>query len=135
LSAVTCTSASDCWAVGDYVIPNCNGFYSSTLVEHWNGAAWSIIPSPNASTTQDNQLRGVTCTSASDCWAVGQYNTDFSSPHTLVEHWNGAAWSIVSTNITPENVPYGVTYTSTSACSAACSSGTTDHTYHTFDTL
>ena len=132
LSGVTCTSASDCWAVGDYVIPNGNGFYYSTLVEHWNGAAWSIIPSPNASTRQDNQLRGVTCTSASDCWAVGQYNTDFSSPHTLVEHWNGAAWSIVLTNITQENVPFGVTCTSASDCWAVGYWGTTDNIFHTF---
>jgi hypothetical protein len=119
LSGVTCTSASDCWAVGDYVIPNGNGFYYSTLVEHWNGAAWSIIPSPNASTRQDNQLRGVTCTSASDCWAVGQYNTDFSSPHTLVEHWNGAAWSIVTSpnNATSEN--YVENYLSGVTCASA----------------
>jgi hypothetical protein len=133
LSGVTCTSASDCWAVGDYVIFSGNGFYYQTLVEHWNGAAWSIVPSPNATTGQDNQLRGVTCTSASDCWAIGSYNTDFSSPHTLVEHWNGAAWSIVSTNITQENVPFGVTCTSASDCWAVGYYGTPDNPhFHTF---
>src|SRR5882724_9578692 len=134
LRGVTCTSASDCWAVGSYVISTgpFSGFYYRTLIEHWNGAAWSIVTSPNASTRQDNDLRGVTCTSASDCWAVGQYNTDFSSPHTLVEHWNGAAWSIVLTNITQENVPFGVTCTSASDCWAVGYWRTTDNIFHTF---
>src|SRR5439155_1154444 len=45
--------------------------------------AWSIVPSPNTSTAQNNRLAGVTCTSASDCWAVGQY----SFGQTLIEHW------------------------------------------------
>src|SRR5207237_9351609 len=97
-----------------------------TLAHHPSGAAWSIVTSPNASATHDNVLSGVTCTSASDCWAVGQYNTDFSSPHTLVEHWNGAAWSIVLTNITKENVPFGVTCTSASASWAGGYWGDTD---------
>src|SRR5438067_7801982 len=134
LRGVTCTSASDCWAVGSYVISTgpFSGFYYRTLIEHWNGTRWSIVTSPNASTRQDNELRGVTCTSASDCWAVGQYNTDFSSPHTLVEHWNGAAWSIVLTNITQENVPFGVTCTSASDCWAVGYWGTTDNIFHTF---
>src|SRR5207249_3636353 len=69
LSGVTCTSPSDCWAVGSYR----NGFYNQTLIEHWNGTAWSIVTSPNTSTTQSNGLSGVTCTSASNCWAVGSY--------------------------------------------------------------
>jgi hypothetical protein len=64
-----------------------------TLVEHWNGAAWSIVTSPNA--TQDTELLGVTCTSASDCWAVGNYLTDITGNlyyQTLIEHWNGSSW-------------------------------------------
>src|SRR5437764_1408863 len=97
-----------------------------------SGLAWSIVTSPNTSATHENVLSGVTCTSASDCWAVGQYNTDFSSPHTLVEHWNGAAWSIVLTNITQENVPFGVTCTSASDCWAVGYWGTTDNIFHTF---
>ncbi|PYL02849.1 MAG: hypothetical protein DME32_05445, partial [Verrucomicrobia bacterium] len=96
LSGVTCTSPSDCWAVGSYR----NGFYNQTLIEHWNGTAWSIVTSPNTSTTQSNGLSGVTCTSASNCWAVGSYyNLSIikNQPHhTLTERWNGTAWSIVT---------------------------------------
>src|SRR6187455_1486881 len=35
--------------------------------------AWSIVTSPNTRVTQNNYLFDVTCTSASDCWAVGSY--------------------------------------------------------------
>ena len=36
-------------------------------------AGWSIVPSPNVSGASYHLLNGVTCVSASDCWAVGYY--------------------------------------------------------------
>src|SRR5439155_23584200 len=119
LDRVTCTSASDCWAVGSYYIIDSPGSTSQTLIEHWNGTAWSIVTSPNISATH-NFLNGVTCASASDCWAVGAYNTDsVGGWRTLIEHWNGTAWSIVTspnTSTTGINVLGGVTCTSASDC-------------------
>src|SRR5436305_383644 len=38
------------------------------------GPGWSLVTSANTSATQTNYLNGVTCASASDCWAVGYYN-------------------------------------------------------------
>ena len=41
----------------------------------------------------------MTCASTSDCWAVGYYVTVsrlFPPVHTLIERWNGTAWSIVT---------------------------------------
>src|SRR5438552_2830988 len=100
LSGVTCTSPSDCWAVGSYR----NGFYNQTLIEHWNGTAWSIVTSPNTSTTQSNGLSGVTCTSASNCWAVGSYYNlsiiKTQPHHTLTERCTGTALSIVTSPTT-----------------------------------
>jgi hypothetical protein len=114
LSSVACTSASDCWAVGDYN----NGSNSQTLIEHWNGTAWSIVSSPNSSPMQDNYLDAVTCASASDCWAVGGYYTS-TNLQTLIEHWNGGSWSIVpsaNTSPTQDNYLNGVTCKSASDC-------------------
>src|SRR5205823_6086798 len=34
--------------------------------------------------------------SANDVWAVGQYSNSSSSSQTLTMHWNGTAWSVVS---------------------------------------
>ena len=118
LSGITCTTASDCWGVGSYRV----GLYSQTLIEHWNGKAWSIVTSPNTSSTQLNSLSRVTCTSASNCWAVGDYY-NFSiirnqPHHTLIEHWNGAAWSIVTSPNASDtfNTLSDVTCTSASDC-------------------
>ena len=61
--------------------------YYFTLIEHWNGSSWSIVPSVNNGTY--NHLRGVAAVSPGDVWAVG---TDGTYP--LIERWNGSNWSI-----------------------------------------
>jgi hypothetical protein len=113
LNAVTCNSASDCWAVG-------SGGSSQTFIERWNGSSWSIISSPNA--LQSNALRSVTCNSATDCWAAGD-SLDTDSNHyptsqtTLLERWNGSSWSIVtSPNAAEFNALSSVTCNSASDC-------------------
>jgi hypothetical protein len=92
LSGVGAVSANDVWAVGSYY----NGSTNHTLVEHWDGSAWSVVDSPNQGTGY-NYLGGVGVVSANDVWAVGSYYNGYPDPYqTLVEHWNGTAWSIVS---------------------------------------
>ena len=57
--------------------------------------AWRIIPSPSPS--KDNYLNGVACTASNNCWAVGYYNPDNATgSKTLIEHWDGASWKLVS---------------------------------------
>src|SRR5205807_1396698 len=55
--------------------------------------AWSIVPSPNPTTTNDTILNGVAEVSANNVWAVGGA---LSSTGTLIEKWNGKQWSIVA---------------------------------------
>ncbi|HJT82054.1 MAG TPA: hypothetical protein VJ719_12725 [Chthoniobacterales bacterium] len=93
LLAVTCNSATDCWAVGARSDLTSPAIY--TLIEHWNGTSWSIVDSPNAPSTVHNRLNSVTCSSASDCWAVG-YSTVSGGVSTLIQHWDGNTWTIVS---------------------------------------
>lgn len=104
LDAVTALSAANVWAVGSYT--NSAGA-SYTLIEHWDGAKWTIIPSPNGSTssTATNVLYDLAGVSANDLWAVGQYETSSAGPYlTLAEHWNGTAWSLVPTaNVPSQN--------------------------------
>jgi hypothetical protein len=93
LYGVSCPSASDCWAAGYYY----NGSHSQTLIEHWDGSAWSIVPSPNSSTSESNFLLGITCTSATDCWAVGHHDSGAVAIFlTLILHYDGISWSVVS---------------------------------------
>jgi hypothetical protein len=114
LSGVTCVSASDCWAVGYYV----NGSAGQTVIERWDGSSWAIVSSPNTLPTQDNILNGVTCVSASECWAVGYYNNG-SAAQSLIERWNGTSWAIVGSPdilATQNNYLSGVTCVSASNC-------------------
>jgi hypothetical protein len=44
---------------------------AKTLIESWNGVAWSVVPSP--SPAAGRTLYGVSCLSANWCVAVGQF--------------------------------------------------------------
>ncbi|MGI9089166.1 MAG: dockerin type I domain-containing protein [Chthoniobacterales bacterium] len=99
LSSVSCVAASDCWAVGyvAIIVPSQGALTRRTLTEHWAGSAWSVVGSPNTGPTDSDLLSGVTCVAGSDCWAVGYYTATSGGPiQTLTEHWDGGAWTIVS---------------------------------------
>jgi hypothetical protein len=65
-----------------------------SLIEHWNGTSWSVVPSPAAEPTAAS-LAGISAASASDIWAVGTCSGP-SGFQTLTEHWNGKQWSVVA---------------------------------------
>ena len=105
LLSVTCVSANDCWSVGwseDFASVKPPGpIPYQTLIEHYDGSAWSIVSSPNPTTdAQTAALLSVTCASAGDCWAVGDGAHLGGAPgpgdKTLIEHYDGTTWSIVS---------------------------------------
>jgi hypothetical protein len=118
LYGVACPSASDCWAVGYYQAGT--GSHSRTLIEHWDGSSWSIVSSPNSSASESNFLLGVTCTSATDCWAVGHHDSGNVAVFlTLILHYDGTSWSVVSSpNVTEaqDNEFRSVTCTSSADC-------------------
>ncbi len=72
---------NDIWAVGF----SGSSTLPQTLVEHWNGSQWSIVPSPNVGTNL-NSLNGVTVVSANNVWAVGVYFNAANLQKTLIEH-------------------------------------------------
>ena len=58
---------------------------------------WHIVTSPNAQADQ-NTFSGVTATSSGNAWAVGRTVSPIDgSIQPVVAHWNGTAWSLVST--------------------------------------
>jgi hypothetical protein len=59
---------SSCVGVGYYQAAN--GLVE-TLVEQWNGEAWTVVPSPNPSGATVSTMSGVSCTAATTCTAVG----------------------------------------------------------------
>jgi len=114
LRGVSVVSANNIWAVGSYGAQSAGQTVGQTLVEHWNGTQWSVVSSPNAGQSV-NQLTAITAISATNIWAVGY--TDGSNPtphpyHTLIEHWDGIQWSVISSPNTGtyDNILYGVTH-------------------------
>jgi hypothetical protein len=104
LNGVSALSASDIWAAG-YAYTQSASFAFAlqvTLLEHWDGASWTRVPSPNPGTPQrcgaprytGNALWSVAAISSTDVWAVGQICT-WSTFQTLTEHWDGSAWTVV----------------------------------------
>src|SRR5712692_10063888 len=93
LHAVTqVPGTNQAWSVGVYTSNSSN----QTLIEHWDGTSWSVVSSPNPG-AQVNVLFGVAALSATDVWAVGNYyNTGNGPTLSLIEHWDGISWNVVS---------------------------------------
>jgi hypothetical protein len=108
LTGLAANAPNDVWAVGTYV--NGNLVYK-TLAAHWDGNAWSVVPTPNVG-PGNNLFNSVTAISPADVWAVGLWRpgngTTVAQP--LTEHWNGNGWTIVPTPLAPNtSTPlYGV---------------------------
>jgi hypothetical protein len=97
LNAMDAISPTNVWAVGgsgDNASPY-GGTPSNTLIEHWNGTAWSVVASPSTGT--DDNLTGVTAVSTTNIWAVGYaIPSGASNGQTLTLNWNGTAWTTVA---------------------------------------
>ncbi|GAC1630284.1 MAG: hypothetical protein NVS4B2_13310 [Chloroflexota bacterium] len=97
LSGVTCTSSTNCWAVGYRTDAKTSALLNQAL--RWNGSSWSLVPVPNPSGTANGAvswLRSIACTSSENCWAVGYYSIHSGDTY-LSEalHWDGSTWSLV----------------------------------------
>lgn len=102
LNAVLALAPNDVWAVGfsTSVAPPKQAA-TLTLIEHFDGTSWMVVPSPNVgpnSANQSNRLLGLTANSANDIWAFGSYFPADGSGHqmTLLLHWDGNSWTIAS---------------------------------------
>ncbi len=125
LTGVAVLSKNNAWAVGTASWNSSltiTSSFTTGLVEHWDGSAWSIVtlPSPVPALTAAEwnslsspaaappslaigswSLSGIDALSASDIWVVGSetpnVTTTLSPSRTLIEHWDGSAWSIIPT--------------------------------------
>ena len=91
---VSAISPDDVWAVGYY--SNTVTQRYETLTQHWNGSAWTIVPSPNPAGWH-NYLRAVDGVVANDVWAVGdgRPNVGYGGGYLLTFHWDGSSWTAV----------------------------------------
>jgi hypothetical protein len=124
LFAVSCPSATACVAVGNH--KNGSGGHVM-LAEAWDGTSWSIMPTPGPAKARRSFLFAVSCTSATDCVAVGSYQTAAGKHVTLAERWDGTSWSVQPTPNAPaaagRSSLSGVSCVSASFCMAVGFSG------------
>jgi hypothetical protein len=125
LNGVAAVSANDVWAVGD----KGKGLRSYTLIEHWDGSSWKVVPSPNGGPStlvrtpkgprvpsgreplSVSALSAIAVVSPDDIWAVGGYDRALPSRkekgmyrpayrvRLLTEHWNGTRWTLGPTPV------------------------------------
>jgi hypothetical protein len=105
--SVAAISPTDVWAVGtsSRVVPPADTpatsspqLVSAPLAAHWDGSAWTVVrvPDPNLRRTSfgivgSGSFRDVAAVASDDVWAVG------GGQGGIIEHWDGAAWSVVPT--------------------------------------
>ncbi|MFN2607437.1 MAG: hypothetical protein ABR511_06010 [Acidimicrobiales bacterium] len=91
LAGVSCPAPGTCTAVG-----SSQAFlkkqYPVTLAERWNGASWTVQPTPNpVDGARGASFVSVSCPTASACTAVGG---DVDGTRALVERFDGSAWTL-----------------------------------------
>jgi alpha-tubulin suppressor-like RCC1 family protein len=117
LSGVDAVSSGNVWAVGS--VGQGSGS-QRTLIEHWNGTSWAVVPSPNPQTGSlaVDSLTAVAGTTANDLWAVGDYSDGMTFNGVLFEHWNGTVWSYVTEPAALHSRAFGAGVTVISATNA-----------------
>jgi hypothetical protein len=95
LDGVSAIGQGHAWAVGNS--PDLTTGPGQTLVLRWNGTSWPRVPSPDSGAGA-NALTAVSAVSGTDAWAVGdsQLNAGSGPLRSLILHWDGTAWSQVS---------------------------------------
>jgi hypothetical protein len=104
---VACSGPGDCWAVGR--VAAANG--PQPLIEHYTGTGWSVVATPSTAgwlssvgcpgtndywavgigARDSRQLTGVTCATATRCWAVGSHWGPSTQP--LIEQSLRGGWA------------------------------------------
>jgi hypothetical protein len=93
LDAVSCFTATGCWAVG---VESGSGGTEVPFTEETAGAGWSIISSPQVG----GALQGVSCATATSCQAVGVQGSTTIWGAPLAERFANGGWSLLSTPAT-----------------------------------
>ena len=91
LQSLHATSASDVTAVGFILDPDT--LQHLTLIEHWNGKKWRVVPSPNPS--QFNALNTVTAFTHNNLYAFGMLLDGNQQFVALTMHFDGKSWTVV----------------------------------------
>jgi hypothetical protein len=92
LSAVSCPSATRCWAVGAI---QASQVKASPVIELWNGHRWTIQALSLPRRLRSGRFSDISCVSARFCMAVGAEAVGVYSPgrSPYGEIWDGRTWT------------------------------------------
>jgi hypothetical protein len=79
------------WAVGYY---RQDKTHRKTLILRWDGASWSVVPSPSPGSLS-NALLGIAAVDEDNIWAVGYKKSSGAGYRSLVLRYDGTAWTEV----------------------------------------
>jgi hypothetical protein len=116
VGAVSCPSARNCYAVGQYTPKDSLAW--APLIEHWDGSEWFQQTAPVPRGTSYGTLSGVSCPTRKFCVAVG---TDGAGA--LIERWNGIRWSAFVPPSSSSAMLYGVSCPWVVSCFAVGTDG------------
>lgn len=86
LQSVSCPSASQCLAVGNYG-------RSGVFADRWNGQGWVSVPMHQSGGTVRYFVQ-VRCASTGNCMALGSASAIGASWRSESAHWNGSTWKV-----------------------------------------
>ena len=119
-AGVSCTSATACVAVGSAIKSSTQT--TVPMAEGWDGTGWTVQTTPAPAGSSSSLLKGISCSSAALCTAVGQFTDGANIDVTLAERLSGGHWVVEPTPNPPsgsDGTLAGVSCSSTTECTAA----------------
>lgn len=94
ISGVKAFASNDVWFVGEWVGPYPGAASTQpALAMHWDGASFTLVPTPDAPPYVTFGLEAVDGVAPSDVWAVGGGSDGDPAAVSYVIHWDGSNWS------------------------------------------
>lgn len=90
LSSVAVAGPGDAWAAGSME-------FGGVILEHFYANAWHVTTGVDPAGSDGAQFTGISASGPRDAWAVGSYRAASHAWESLVEHWDGSRWSLIST--------------------------------------
>ncbi|HEY1331429.1 MAG TPA: hypothetical protein VGH10_08150 [Actinomycetota bacterium] len=108
---VKALSPTNAWAVGVSSDPQFTNQDERTLIEHWDGTSWSIVPSPNPELGPGaaDVLTAIDGLGPNDLWASGwTLDSGGSTIGMLFVHWDGTRWTAARSPTPPGGAQFAV---------------------------
>jgi hypothetical protein len=119
LRGVSCVAPDSCLAVGRY--RSSEGESVQPLAERWDGSEWTMMTPPLPPGAISGRLESVSCTSSTECTAVGFFRGALGVDETLAIGWDGSQWTLEPASNppgSPHSWLFGVSCSSGPTCTA-----------------